>query len=159
VTRAESGSVVRDDATSALRRVSTGEAEHDVTSDRSDTRTWSADVAHIAEARRFVARHLTEHGRPDVVPDARLIVSELATNALVHAGTGFTVTVDVEDDTVLLRVADGSTHLPVVGELGLERAHGRGLGIVAALSDAWGITPEPGGGKSVWASIPARPGG
>ena len=72
----------------------------------------------------------------------------------MHAGTGFTVTVDVEDDTVLLRVADGSAHLPVVGELGLERAHGRGLGIVAALSDAWGVTPEPGGGKSVWASIP-----
>jgi anti-sigma regulatory factor (Ser/Thr protein kinase) len=116
-------------------------------------------VAHIAEARRFVAGHLAANGRGDVAPDARLIVSELATNALMHAGTGFTVTVDVGEDAVLLRVTDGSAHLPVVGALGLEQAGGRGLGIVAALAGAWGVTPEPGGGKSVWASIPTSGGG
>jgi anti-sigma regulatory factor (Ser/Thr protein kinase) len=110
-------------------------------------------VKHIAEARRFVAALLVANGCEAVVPDARLVVSELVTNALMHAGTGFTVTVDVEDDAVLLRVADGSTNLPVVGELGLDEAGGRGLGIVAALSGSWGVVPEP-GGKSVWVSIP-----
>ena len=124
-----------------------------MTSDLSGTRTWTADVAHIADARRFVSEHLTTHGCEDVVPDARLIVSELVTNALVHAGTGFKVTVEVGDDAVLLRVADGSAHAPVLGELGLAETGGRGLGIVAALADAWGVTPEPDGGKSVWATL------
>jgi len=124
-----------------------------VTSDRSRSRTWTGDVAHIAQARHFVAGHLAAHGCEDVVPDAGLIVSELATNALVHAGTGFKVTVEVGDDAVLLRVADGSAHPPVLGELGLEETSGRGLGIVAALADAWGVTPEPDGGKSVWATL------
>ncbi|QWZ09819.1 ATP-binding protein [Nocardioides panacis] len=125
-----------------------------MTSDRSGTRTWTADVSHIAEARRFVAGHLAANGRGDLAPDARLIVSELATNALMHAGTPFTVTLDVGDDAVLLRVTDGSAQLPVVGEPGLDQSGGRGLGIVAALAGAWGVTSEPGGGKSVWASIP-----
>ena len=125
-----------------------------MTSDRSGSRTWTGDVKDIAEARHFVARHLEAHGCEDVVPDAGLIVSELATNALVHAGTGFEVSVDVGEDAVLLRVADGSAHLPVLGEFGLAGSGGRGLGIVAALADAWGVTPEPGGGKSVWARLP-----
>ena len=127
-----------------------------MTSDLSGTRTWTADVAHIADARRFVSEHLTTHGCEDVVPDARLIVSELVTDALVHAGTGFTVTVDVAQATVVLRVADGSAVPPVLGTLGVEEPGGRGLGIVAALAGAWGVTTEPGGGKSVWASIPTN---
>jgi anti-sigma regulatory factor (Ser/Thr protein kinase) len=125
-----------------------------VTSHRSRSRAWAGDVTHVAEARHFVAGHLAAHGCEDVVPDAALIVSELATNALVHAGTGFSVTVDVGDDAVLLRVADGSAHLPVPGEFGLAEPGGRGLGIVAALAETWGVTPEPDGGKSVWATLP-----
>jgi hypothetical protein len=130
-----------------------------VTIDPSGTRTWTADVVHIAAARRFVTEHLTAQGREGVVPDARLIVSELVTNALVHAGTAFTVTIDVGQDAVVLRVADGSAVPPVLGTLGVEEPGGRGLGIVAALAGAWGVTTEPGGGKSVWASIPTNDAG
>jgi anti-sigma regulatory factor (Ser/Thr protein kinase) len=130
-----------------------------VTSDLSSSRTWTADVTHIAEARRFVGEHLSAHGCADVVPDAGLIVSELVTNALVHAGTDFTVTVEVGRDTIVLRVADGSAEQPVLRTLGIETAGGRGLGIVAALAGEWGVTTEPGGGKSVWASVPMNHGG
>ena len=114
------------------------------------------NVAHIADARRFVSERLTTHGCEDVVPDARLIVSELATNALVHAGTGFTVTVDVAQATVVLRVADGSGAPPVLSTLGMRSPAAAGW----ASSQPWpgsGASPRsPGGGKSVWASIPTN---
>lgn len=85
------------------------------------------------------------------VPDACLVASELATNAIVHTHGPFTVTVATGFGSVLLTVGDesptmSSTTLPPEWEDG-----GRGLAIVAALSTEWGVTSEAHGGKSVWA--------
>ena len=121
----------------------------------SRTRTWDADASNIAAARHFVALQLATHGVDDAIPDARLVVSELATNAVRHAGSRFTVTVDVTDGAVLVSVTDPSSALPSPVHATSLHDSGRGLGIVAELSANWGVTPEPHGGKSVWALIAA----
>jgi anti-sigma regulatory factor (Ser/Thr protein kinase) len=131
-----------------------------VTTGWSRTRTWDADASNIAAARHFVALQLAVHGLDDAVPDARLVVSELATNAVRHAGSRFTVTVDVTGGAVLVTVSDPSSALPFPVQASPLHDSGRGLGIVAELSASWGVTPEPHGGKSVWALIaPALPDG
>ena len=53
------------------------------------------------------------HGLPYLVDDVRLVVSELAANAMVHAQTPFTVTLVEGDRSVLLTVRDGSPESPV----------------------------------------------
>lgn len=114
---------------------------------------WNADARHVAEARAFATRCLTEHLMAPRVDDVRLVVSELASNAVIHAATAFTVTVARLDEVLTVTVRDGSRtpphrdlHPPPT------RAHGRGLHLVAALSSSWGVTDEL-DGKSVWASF------
>jgi anti-sigma regulatory factor (Ser/Thr protein kinase) len=125
-----------------------------MTTNWSHTGAWSADTAHVADARRFVSTHLVAHGLGAVAPDACVVVSELATNAVLHAGTGFRVGLTGAEDAVLVRVSDSSPVLPLPRDGGPSLDGGRGLRIVAALCGDWGTVPEPNGGKSVWASIP-----
>ncbi|WP_040907233.1 ATP-binding SpoIIE family protein phosphatase [Streptomyces griseoflavus] len=103
------------------------------------------------------AEHLT--GR--VGDDATLIASELVTNAVVHAGTEVRLRCGLEAATGALVVEVADLH-PSRAPLGDEEetpAHdiaeyGRGLRLVAALSEAWGITYRP-GSKTVWARLAA----
>ena len=124
-----------------------------------EQRVWSLDSASgvgpasAADARRFVGRHLGEHGLGHLVDDIQLVVSELVTNALVHAGTPFGLSMEVVEDSIVVRVWDGSDVSPfVVAAPGLDLC-GRGMTIVDALSREWGVTAGPQGGKSVWASF------
>ncbi|MBB4896762.1 ATP-binding SpoIIE family protein phosphatase [Streptomyces griseomycini] len=103
------------------------------------------------------AEHLT--GR--VGDDATLIASELVTNAVVHAGTDVHLTCRLEEETGALVVEVSDRH-PTRAPRGTEpeasphdaAEYGRGLPLVAALSEAWGITYRP-GTKTVWARLPA----
>ena len=108
-------------------------------------------------ARDFVATHLLSNRLPALVDDARLVASELATNAVRHAGTSFTLSVAGGDGGITLRVRDGSRSLPslALGPPGILATNGRGLMLVAALSVAWGVSLEAEGGKSVWARLGA----
>lgn len=82
-----------------------------------------------------------------------MVVSELATNAMVHAQTPFTVSLQVLDHTLLLKVEDGCRTGPVPVATQMLDTSGRGLIIVAVLSSAWGADAHPDGGKSVWAEF------
>ncbi|MGZ4428138.1 MAG: ATP-binding protein [Nocardioidaceae bacterium] len=113
--------------------------------------TWAAEPPHVARARAFVATHLTLHGLAEFVPDAQLVVSELATNAIRHTGTPFTVTLERSDHTVRLQVSDLSPELPRMSGRSHLQTSGLGLHVVHDLSSAWGVTSDPQGGKSVWA--------
>jgi len=111
----------------------------------------------VAEARAFAARCLTDHLMDPCVDDVRLVVSELATNAVVHAATEFTLTVERLDGVLTVTVRDGSPARPRrYPGLSQTRTRGRGLQMVGALSSSWGITDEI-DGKSVWArfDVPA----
>ncbi|MEU7206835.1 ATP-binding SpoIIE family protein phosphatase [Streptomyces sp. NPDC044989] len=100
--------------------------------------------------------HLTEH----LTADALVVVSELVTNAVVHAGTDVEVGLRVEETgTLVVEVADRHPSRAPSGGGDHETPHdpaeyGRGLRLVAALAEAWGITYRP-GSKTVWARLPA----
>jgi PAS domain S-box-containing protein len=90
-----------------------------------------------------------------------LMVSELATNAVQHAATEFEVAVRVAPDGghVRVEVHDGAPGFPTPPEEVPDAPHGRGLRIVRALADAWGIEmwrDRP--GKTVWFSLPLAAG-
>lgn len=121
---------------------------------------WSCGAVLVATpasasiARDFVRRHLLEHGLPFLVDDVRLVVSELATNALRHAQTPFTVGLQGFAHSVVLTVHDWSPRRLVLTEPSPLEMSGRGLSIVARLSRDWGVcSDESGEGKSVWASF------
>lgn len=102
-------------------------------------------------ARTFVASFLADQRvGAELGDDAGLLTSELVTNATLHAGTAFTVVVELSDEKLRVTVAEGDPGpLPPVGPLLPSAEGGRGLAVVAALASSWGWAPE-GGGKSVW---------
>jgi anti-sigma regulatory factor (Ser/Thr protein kinase) len=84
---------------------------------------------------------------------AALLVSELVTNAVVHAHSPFTVTAAVLADSVNVEVQDGSAQLPEVLQPTPSSPAGRGMFMVEALSSRWGAEPIA-GGKRVWFELP-----
>jgi len=104
------------------------------------------------EARRFVVDWLSGIGSSaDVARDVALVVSELVTNAVVHAGSARRVVARAGDGRLRVEVHDGAVEPPV------QRApdaafHGYGLQIVGAVAETWGWEPSP-GGKYVWAEL------
>lgn len=113
----------------------------------------SADPFSASSARNFVRLHLVEHGLDHLVEDARLVASELATNAVRHAPSVFTIMLEIGEALVVLTVGDASRRAPLRAVGDLMDVGGRGLVLVEHLSDAWGVNAGPDGGKSVWASF------
>jgi anti-sigma regulatory factor (Ser/Thr protein kinase) len=114
------------------------------------TETFTPDVASAGAARRFVARvaGLTDD---DAAERLAFLVSEVATNAILHARTLFSVRVIV-DATVCVEVSDGSPAMPVQKDYGPTATTGRGLLIVDKLADRWGVRATD-TGKVVWFEI------
>jgi anti-sigma regulatory factor (Ser/Thr protein kinase) len=110
-----------------------------------------SDAAGVSLARRRVVGLLRSDGWADeLIDQAALMTTELATNAVEHARTPYTLTVDLTDQKVRVDVRDASTSPPVVNATPSATALcGRGLVLVAALADKWGYEPLA-GGKSVW---------
>src|SRR3712207_6528264 len=109
-----------------------------------------------ARVRAFVAEHLLAHGRSHLVEPVRLVASELATNAILHSGSQFTVTLLEEHGTVMLSVEDDRPHLwPSLEVAPASAEGGRGLWLVEVLSDDWGVKTDRRSSKAVWASFPA----
>ena len=119
-----------------------------------------AEPASVARARRFVrgaVQSLVIGTGVDtvvdtVVDDAELLVTELATNALLHARSAFTVEVSRDDGRLRICVVDGSPVAPRVRSHGADATTGRGLQLVQALSAAWGVQPLA-TGKTVWVEL------
>ena len=121
------------------------------------TCTFPAEVGSVPSARDFVTQHLIEHDLSYLGEDVRLVTSELATNATLHARTPFTVSLQELVRGVLLTVQDGSPSTPERVEAQVMDTHGRGLLLVDQTSHDWGVTGGPGGSKSVWASFVTQP--
>jgi anti-anti-sigma factor len=117
------------------------------------TAAFAGEPESVAAARRFVATAVVGIG-DDLRDRMVVMVSELATNAILHGATGYTVHVEHSARCVRVTVADGGGGQPSVRRPAAEELHGRGLQIVRDLSDAWGVTSEPGtAGKQVWAEV------
>jgi anti-sigma regulatory factor (Ser/Thr protein kinase) len=87
-----------------------------------------------------------------VLDDAALIVSELATNAVVHARSTFTVLLSYEARTLCISVRDDCAAVPSVRNPPGRVISGRGLGLVSSIAQRWG-TDRDGVGKLVWAEL------
>ena len=105
------------------------------------------DPPSVRDTRAFVRTVLRAAGRDDAIDAALLVVSELATNAVEHGGTGFGVTVDASVG-VRLAVEDGGSGLPVQQSADTASVSGRGLALLARLGQ-WGVEALP-VGKRVW---------
>jgi PAS domain S-box-containing protein len=117
-------------------------------------RRFPADCVSVRGARRFLLEQLRGDGHEDLDPLA-LMLSELATNAVQHAGTAFEVGITVSEEadgrTVEVRVTDEAAGFPVPQQPPPDGPRGRGLRIVESLADAWGIEVQHGRpGKTVW---------
>ena len=105
------------------------------------------------DARRFVTDTLNAWGFAALVDDAAVITTELATNAVLHARTGFTVTIArCPDGAIRLSVRDASLLPPQLRHPSVLDGSGRGLGLVAAMASGWG-TDVLADGKVVWAQL------
>jgi serine phosphatase RsbU (regulator of sigma subunit) len=109
---------------------------------------------HVPRVRQFVAEELRKLGRLDLVDDGVLVASELAANAMLHAG-GITAAAVVETgEGVRIEVHDRTRVPPLMARQSVEAMTGRGLRLVAAISSAWGAEPTD-EGKMVWADLSA----
>ncbi len=107
-------------------------------------------------ARGFVTRQLSAAGLDSAAFAATLLVSELVTNAVLHARTELRVEVDADSELVRIAVQDASP-LPVLRRRhSLESGTGRGLLLVEQMARAWGVDQRR-GGKAVWFEITGEP--
>jgi hypothetical protein len=112
---------------------------------------WSGDAP--AAARHFAVDAVRRLGVADLADDTALVVTELAANAVVHAGTGFTVDLAVGPDVLRISVRDASPLPPGAAAAGLPAVPLHGLGAVDALARRWGVEPLGHSGKSVWVEL------
>lgn len=91
---------------------------------------------------------------PDAVrADARLVVSELVTNACLHGAPPITVQLRETDGMLRVEVSDVGRAMPVRPQTNPEAMTGRGFALVGAIARQWGVDPLPQGGKTVWAEL------
>lgn len=121
---------------------------------RSAVTAFAAEPTSATAARRFVRQTLNAAEIAPAIRDrAELIVSELVTNAVLHAGTGPIVSVRIDSENVRIEVEDTSPTAPVLREYGLDASTGRGLRVVSNAAAEWGVETTS-GGKAVWATLP-----
>lgn len=111
------------------------------------TTTFSAVLASVPAARRFVVDAALDRVSPDVCDTLALLTSEVAANAVTHAHTPFQVSVQLGPALVRVETIDASLAVPVAREVEWDDTGGRGLALLEACSADWGWTWPP----------PARP--
>ena len=120
-----------------------------------DTITLEAVPRSVGRARRFCTSTLTDLGAPpDIVSTCVLLVSELATNVVLHARTPFTVSIEL-DPQLRVEVRDGDPRMPHPRDYSLDAASGRGLRLVRTLSRSSGAERSA-EGKMVWFELDWR---
>ncbi|MGW7648275.1 SpoIIE family protein phosphatase [Streptomyces bobili] len=114
------------------------------------------DLLGVQRARRFLSEWLSAWRLEALDDDAQLMLSEIVTNALVHADSDVDLRIRRYPDFLRVEVRDSDPHPAInVGTLGEDHAEsGRGIMIVSALASQWGNSPS-GRGKTVWFELPA----
>ncbi len=115
-------------------------------------------VARSARAARdLVARTLLDWGCGPQIGGATLVVSELVTHAMLYADSDLLVTVARCGPQLRISVRDANrTNIQLMGVESARISH-RGLLLVAAVAESWGVLPTSDGGKVVWAVLAANP--
>lgn len=121
------------------------------------TATFDGSFESVSAARGFVGGVLREWGDERVAEEAGLVVTELATNAVIHARSKFSVSVRQSDDVLRVAVTDTSPRSPVARSRSNQATTGRGMRLVAAFAEVWGVDRHS-DGKTVWATLRRIPG-
>jgi hypothetical protein len=126
---------------------------------------FDATPGSVTRTRSFLRSTLTGWQLPELVDDATTIAAELVANAVTHAlrpaggpplppEPSAWIALVRTDHAVVCAVADPSPALPAMAEPEPFAESGRGLRIVAELSETWGHSqPEAAAGKTVWARL------
>ncbi|MGW0391457.1 ATP-binding protein [Streptomyces sp. NPDC003042] len=111
-----------------------------------------ADLKAVGEIRRAVRELLRHRCRAETADIAELLITELVTNALVHTEQGAEVSASLAATRLRVEVRDYTARRPRPYVPSADNGtHGRGLGLVQALADAWGVDALAlGTGKVVW---------
>ena len=107
------------------------------------------EATSAGRARALLRRVLAGHDREDALDPAQLAMSEIVTNALVHAGTSMRLRILLAPQGLRVELADGSHRMPARRDFGPAAATGRGLLLVEELATRWGAYPVD-EGKIVW---------
>ncbi|WP_190035615.1 SpoIIE family protein phosphatase/ATP-binding protein [Streptomyces fructofermentans] len=111
-----------------------------------------SEPAAVGEVRASLTRQLSEWGLDDMAFATELILSELVTNAIRYGGDPIRVRV-LRDRSLICEVFDGSSTSPHLRYAATTDEGGRGLFLVAQLSERWGTRYTP-AGKVIWAEQP-----
>jgi anti-sigma regulatory factor (Ser/Thr protein kinase) len=116
-------------------------------------RSLPAEAGSARAARHFVTRTLRDWDIANVEDSVVLLVSELVTNAVLHARSALVLLLDRTDTHLRVAVRDRSPVLPQQRRYRLDAATGRGLGLVDLMSSDWGVVAES-DGKEIWFTVP-----
>jgi anti-sigma regulatory factor (Ser/Thr protein kinase) len=116
-------------------------------------RRLPADPRSPGRARRIVAETLATWHCPEQVTETTLVVDELVTNAVEHAGTQIDLYLSLRGRRLTVAVGDASTDPTRPRVAAVSEESGRGLLLVQSLVYRWGTVFRPGRGKIVWASF------
>ena len=111
-----------------------------------------ATARSVPQARRDVGATLQGWGCDGLVETARLLTSELVTNAVLHARTEMTITVEQTEQGVRIAVTDESPVPPSLRHHSDTATTGRGLRLLDQLAREWSVD-EDDGGKTVWFTL------
>lgn len=115
------------------------------------------DDGRPAQARRMIAAHARLWRLPEAITDsARLVASELVTNAVVHGKGNIGLRVGLDDGELRIEVSDESPVEPQLKNAADDDLSGRGLFLVAVTARDWGVSNN---GHTVWAVLTVRDGG
>jgi anti-sigma regulatory factor (Ser/Thr protein kinase) len=110
-------------------------------------------------ARSFIRSALNDWGLVPMEEDACLLATELVTNGLVHGGGPLSIAVSLHDDRLHIAVGDSQPRrTPHRQHRGWSAEGGRGLALVEAISETWGVSPTRWHrGKVVWCALAVDP--
>ncbi|WP_274555222.1 ATP-binding protein [Streptomyces spiramyceticus] len=113
----------------------------------------------IGQVRRIISAQLRYWHLDTLIDLAALGVTELLTNVHRHAEPDKTCTVKIELllDRLTVSVHDHDPRLPTVRAADAGETSGRGLALIEAFSESWGVRPQGDTGKVVWFTLPAPP--
>jgi CheY-like chemotaxis protein/anti-sigma regulatory factor (Ser/Thr protein kinase) len=120
--------------------------------ERQQSAHFEPEPSSVPEARDFVRGLLRDWGADDLFDEASLIVTELAANAVLHAGSPYQVRLTHAEGVLRIEVADEDPGTPEPQPFSAVAETGRGIVLVAAVSASWGIDARP-DGKVTWAEL------
>jgi DNA-binding NarL/FixJ family response regulator len=121
---------------------------------REATAKMAGEPASASSARQFVSETLQRWDAASDLDTVSLLVSELVSNAIIHARTDFEVSVLLRSHTIRIEVDDQSAAVPVPRDADVDDTSGRGMALVEALATGWGVDDRRPGGKTVWFEVP-----